>query len=194
MKEDILEQLVTDYLEAQGYFTVADVKFKPDPKDRGYDSQQDCVHSDIDVLAFHPRKRGPRKVIAVSCKSWQHGFDAAREAQLIKDKRTVRGREAWRTYRELVSPKWAKALRRTIAERTGCESFTYFTAVTKLVGDRRHWEENPNFRRTLRAEIKIITLDEMAESVLAGLTTTVTNSELGRTLQVLKAAGVFKKP
>lgn len=194
MKEDILEQLVTDYFEAQGYFTIADVKFRPDPRDRDYDSQQDCVHSDIDVLGFHPRKRGPGKVVAVSCKSWQHGFDVSRELGYLESGKTISKREAWRRYRELVNPKWAKALRRTIEARTGCRNFLYYTAVTKLIGNREAWEQNPLFRRTLRAEIKVITLAEMADEVLSGLTTTVTNSELGRTLQLLKAAGVLRKP
>ena len=31
MKEDILEQLVDDYLQTEGYFTRHNLKFKPDP-------------------------------------------------------------------------------------------------------------------------------------------------------------------
>ena len=31
MKEDILEQIVDDYLQFKGYFTTHNVRFKPDP-------------------------------------------------------------------------------------------------------------------------------------------------------------------
>ena len=71
MKEDILEQLASDYLEALGYFTLTNVKFRPDPSDPAYESRQDSVHSDIDVLGYCPTRIGEDRVIAVSCKSLQ---------------------------------------------------------------------------------------------------------------------------
>lgn len=44
MKEDILEQLVDEYLQHQGYFTRHNVKFKPDVDHLEYNSQQDSLY------------------------------------------------------------------------------------------------------------------------------------------------------
>src|SRR5438309_993235 len=75
MKEDILEQLVDDYLQSQGYFTRHNLKFRPRNDHTDFVSNQDSNHSDIDVLGYHPLRSGPSRVMAVSCKSWQVGFN-----------------------------------------------------------------------------------------------------------------------
>ena len=75
MKEDILEQLVDDYLQAKGYFTRHNIKFKPRPDHPDFVTKDDSNHSDIDVIGYHPRLLGPARVVAVSCKSWQGGFN-----------------------------------------------------------------------------------------------------------------------
>jgi len=75
MKEDVLEQIVDDYLRMQGYFTTHNVRFNP-PRDQDYVSRTDSVPSDIDVVGLHPRRTGTERVMAVSCKSWQSGFAA----------------------------------------------------------------------------------------------------------------------
>jgi hypothetical protein len=191
MKEDILEQLASDYLEVEGYFTTNNVKFRPAASDPGYESRQDSVPSDIDVLGYHPGKTGPDRVVAMSCKSWQEGFDPAWELRMIRENRVVGGRDAWRRHRELVSPKWAAAFRRAIRERIGQDEFTYVTAVTKVTGDKSVWEQDPGFRECLGCRIQVVTLQEMVTAVLAKMTETVANSELGRTLQLLRAAGVL---
>ena len=74
-KEDILEQIVEEYLIHKGYFVQHNIKYRPDKNDRDFDSQKDSVHSDIDVLAINPRLSGPKRVLAVNVKSWQGGFD-----------------------------------------------------------------------------------------------------------------------
>jgi hypothetical protein len=75
MKEDVLEQIVDDYLQMQGYFTTHNVRFNP-PKDEHYVAKDDSVPSDIDVVGLHPKLTGPDRVMVVSCKSWQSGFAA----------------------------------------------------------------------------------------------------------------------
>jgi hypothetical protein len=191
MKEDILEQLVTDYLEVKGYFTTANVKFRPDSSSEGYNPRQDSVHSDIDVLGFHPLKSGSDRVVAVSCKSLQEGFDPKWELNAIERNRIVGGREAWRRYRELANTKWAQAFRATVIAKTGVEQFTYITAVTHVIGDKSVWEQCAQFRLNIGCEIRVLTLHEMFREVLASLTgTTVANSELGRTIQLFRAAGI----
>lgn len=191
MKEDVLEQLASDYLEAMGYFTLANIKFRPDSSDPDYDSRQDSVHSGIDVLGFCPTRTGNERVVAVSCKSFQEGFWPEWEVKAIDENKIVSGREAWRRYRELVVPKWARAFRTCIRDLTGENSFVYITAVTKANGDRSPWENNTKFRETLGNDIRLLSLNDMVQAVLPMLTNTVANSELGRTLQLFKASGIL---
>lgn len=108
-KEDILEQVVGEYLVHHGYFVRHNIKFLPRRDHPDWIQNQDSNHSDIDVLAFHPLKSGADKVLAVSCKSWQGGFNPAAEIDAIRREKITRGRAAWKSYRELVSPKWSEA-------------------------------------------------------------------------------------
>ena len=190
MKEDILEQLVDDYLLAKGYFTRHNVKFKPRFDHPEFVSRDDSNHSDIDVLGFHPLLTGPARVIAVSCKSWQGGFDVAAGLRDIAKNRRVSGREAWKRFRELVRPKWAEAFVAAIQQETGSTEFTYVTAVTVLKGDRLLWENEPQFQEAMQHNpIRIWTLTDMLTELFPLLGTTVASSQLGRTLQLIKAAG-----
>jgi hypothetical protein len=89
-----------------GYFTLHNVKFQPSAKDPEYVQKDDCVASDIDVVGFHPKRKSYEQVWAVSCKSWQAGFDPRRRIELINANRKVSGRLAWQAFRELVKKKW----------------------------------------------------------------------------------------
>src|ERR1039457_2960507 len=57
--EDILEQLVEEFLIHRGYFVRHNVKFLPRKDHADFSSKLDSNHSDIDVLAFNPRRQGP---------------------------------------------------------------------------------------------------------------------------------------
>ena len=74
MKEDILEQLVDDYLQHRGYFTRHNIKFRPSKDMLHYDGKKDSVHSDIDVIGINPTMEGYERTYVVTCKSWQAGF------------------------------------------------------------------------------------------------------------------------
>jgi hypothetical protein len=74
MKEDILEQIVEDYLQLKGYFTRHNVRFKPDSSHDDFNPKDDCVDRDIDVIGINPNETGPDRVYVVTCKSWQSGF------------------------------------------------------------------------------------------------------------------------
>jgi hypothetical protein len=50
IKEDILEQLVEEYLLHQGYFIQHNIKFRPSSDHPKFDKKQDSNHSDIDVV------------------------------------------------------------------------------------------------------------------------------------------------
>lgn len=49
-KEDILEQIVEEYLVQKGYFVQHNIKFLPRKDHRDFVSNQDPNHSDIDVI------------------------------------------------------------------------------------------------------------------------------------------------
>ena len=68
-KEDILEQIVEEYLLHQGYFVRHNLKFLPQKDHPDFIRNQDSNHSDIDVISYHPGKRGEEKVLVVSCKN-----------------------------------------------------------------------------------------------------------------------------
>ena len=190
MKEDILEQLVDDYLKFNGFFTVHNVKFQPAVTDPDFIRRDDCVASDVDVIGFHPMREGTARVWVVSCKSWQAGFDPREKIASIEGNRVVSGRQAWRAFRELVKRKWADALIEKVKTLTGSSQFTYITAVTKLRGDASLWEEYVPFKDNLRGNpIKILTLQDMLSDLYSKTKTTVASSEVGRLLQVIKASG-----
>ncbi|MBM3979385.1 MAG: hypothetical protein FJ304_03705 [Planctomycetes bacterium] len=189
MKEDILEQLVDDYLQAKGYFTRHNLKFLPRETHPDYDSKQDSNHSDIDVLGFHPALKGYDRVVVVSCKSWQTGFQVSTKITELEQNKIVSGREAWRAFRELMIPKWSEAFLAAVRSATSCTEFTYITAVTAIKGDRTHWESYPRFQSALQGNpVRLLALADMLTELLPNLNTTPSNSQLGRTLQLLKAA------
>jgi hypothetical protein len=191
MKEDILEQLVDEYLMHQGYFTMHNVKFKPRKDHADYLRLKDAVASDIDVLAVHPLKTGADRVIAVSCKSWQEGFNPGYSLGCIAADKKIGGRTAWLSFRELCSDKWADGFLDTVEQKTGTRQFVYWTAVTRLLnpGSRSGWEGNPEFQQRLEGNaIRIVPFAEMLEEVWGQLSTTVAATELGRVLQLMKAS------
>jgi len=72
--------------------------------------------------------------------------------------------------------------------------FTYVLAVTVLNGDRKKWEQHPIFRTALQNNpIRILDLTEMLDHIQNLSTTTVAASDIGRVLQLMKAAEKGKK-
>ena len=190
MKEDILEQVVDDYLQTQGYFTRHNIKFRPRSKHPDFVTKEDSSPSDIDVLGINPNLRGASRVWVVTCKSWQVGFNVPSRLAALEANKVVGGREFWRYFRELMVPKWSEAFHDVILRETGAKVFTYVTAVTRLSGDKRLWERHKRFRKALRGNpIRLLGLSEMVAQILQGITRTPASSDIGRTLQLLKASG-----
>ena len=50
MKEDVLEQIVDDYLQHRGFFTTHNIRFRPSQHHPDRVSEKDGVHSDIGVV------------------------------------------------------------------------------------------------------------------------------------------------
>lgn len=190
MKEDILEQLVDEYLQHKGYFTTHNVKFKPDKLHADYDHKQDSVHSDIDVLAFHPKLEGPDRVIVVSCKSWQHGFNPKTKIAEFENNKQINGRDAWRGFRELLKDKWSEAFCAKVQEITGSSQFIHWTVVTVLKGDKSVWENYSPFQTAMCGNpVKLITLNDMLDELFPMIGHTPASSTVGRFMQVVKASG-----
>jgi hypothetical protein len=195
MKEDILEQLVEDYLQFKGFFTIHNVKFKPAETAPGYLKRHDCVASDIDIVGIHPLLKGKKRVCVVSCKAWQGGFDPKMWIAAIEGNKKISGRQAWKAFREIVKRKWANALIAEISKVTGTKSFTYITAVTLLKGEASAWETYRLFQKNLRGNpIRVLTLQEMLDSLYSKTSTTLAGSEIGRLLQVIKASRWLPNP
>lgn len=195
IKEDVLEQIVEGYLLHKGYFVQHNVKFRPSKNHPDFISNQDSNHSDIDMVGYHPTEDGYKKVLAVSCKSWQGGFDPSVQLSAILDNKKLGGKDAWKLYHELTSPKWSEAFLKAIKDATGEDRFTYVTAVTFMKGDaagKARWENHPPFKEALLGNpIQIITLREMINEILEKLPKTLAPTEVGRMLQLFRAAKII---
>ncbi len=193
-KEDILEQIVEEYLVHKGYFVQHNIKFLPRKDHPDFILNQDSNHSDIDVIGYHPLVDGDRKVVAVSCKSWQSGFNPAAEIRAIENDSIRRGRKAWQAFRELTVPKWSEGFVRAVGDATGTSRFTYITAVARLTGDKSIWENHQPFRDALGGNpLVILTFREMVTEIQGKLTTTLASTEIGRMLQMFLAADMKVK-
>jgi hypothetical protein len=198
-KEDILEQIVEEYLIYKGYFVRHNLKFLPKKNHPEFISKKDSNHSDIDVLGYNPKEKGHDRIWAVSCKSWQEGFRPKHILDAIENKKRVGGREAWKSFRELTSSKWAEGFIETIQEATGSCKFTYVVAVAKVINaERDNWQSYQPFREILKQNpIRIISFAEMITEIQSRMrsstgkvTKTLASSEIGRLLQLFEAAGL----
>jgi len=194
MKEDILEQFVEDYYVSKpGWFAKHNVKYRPDRNHRDFNSRQDSVHSDIDIIAIN--KKGDVEV--VSCKSWQEGFRIKDMLRWIETKNI-------RRVRELVSDRWKESFLKTIEEETGKKNFTYIIAVTKL------WHEGEKFKeekskleqkikeafitKNSKVKLRILTLEEIVNEAINRITSRLESTDVGRTTQLFNAAKLLKLP
>jgi hypothetical protein len=147
------------------------------------------VRSDVDVVGVHPLLDGRERVIVVSCKAWQAGFDATAKLEQLKKNKKVSGRDAWRFFRELWIAKWSEACVDRVEELTGQRTFDYRVAVTSLRGDVASFTSDPTISSNLPGcSIGFLTLEEMWTALQDQLTTTPAPSEIGRLAQLLRAA------
>lgn len=190
MKEDVLEQVVDDWMQHRGFFTRHNIRFKPSPEAADYVPDDDRVPSDVDILGIDPTASDDWDAVwVVSCKSWQSGFNAtAKLAELRGEKKNPK-RETWRHFRELWVPKWSQAFIDEVERLTGQRRFSYWIAVTRLTGDSDAWSAEPTFQQNLEGNpVRFLTLEMMWTQLVRDLTTTPAASEIGRLAQLLKAA------
>jgi len=213
MKEDILEQIVEDYLLKRGYFTKHNIKYRPDPNSEDYNALQDSGYSDIDVLAIHPGLNGANRIMSVSCKSYQNGFNISTWVKNINSltsctKENIR---TWGRLRELANPKWTMAFCEKIKDITGSSKFTYVLSLTKITGfgrmplsDRTIYAQDilnncerikSNFENAgASIKFKVLTFKEIFDSIFQELNdnkaSTLESSDIGRLIQLIQAAGL----
>ena len=195
MKEDVLEQVVDDYLKFTGYFTAHNVRFKPRKDHPDYKADADRVPSDVDVVGIKPHPRG-NDVIVVTCKSWQSGFNARQKLLELREERGPKKRPTWHHFRELWKPKWSEAFLDEIERLTGQRHFSYRIAVTHFSGEdpakwTEEWANDPTIATNLPGcSIGFLPLRDMWSPLLSELTKTPAASQIGRLVQLLKAAGL----
>jgi hypothetical protein len=81
---------------------------------------------------------------------------------------------------------------KAVENATGSGAFTYCTVVISLLNpaSRDQWEANEQFRAALNGNpIRILTLAEMLTDLWVMLSKTPAASEIGRAIQLVKAAG-----
>jgi hypothetical protein len=194
-KEDILEQIVEEYLIHRGYFVQRNIKYRPDKNDPGYQSKKDSVNSDIDVLAFNPREKGYRRVLVFNIKSYQSGFDFKSVIDRINSNGIINGRNAHLSYRELCIPRWSKAFLKAIQVRTNETKFTHVLAVTLPKGNSSLWTNCQRFIDAMEGNrFEVLSLKQMVDAIEPTLTTTPAATDIGRTLQLFRAAGLRPRP
>jgi hypothetical protein len=196
MKEDILEQIVDDYLKFSGYFTRHNIPFKPRTDHPEYIADADRVPSDVDVVGVQPNKPPGESVIVVTCKSWQKGFNPRKKLTQLREDGGPKKKPTWHHFRELWKPKWSEAFLDEIERLTGQRKFAYRIAVTKFQGEdpqrwANEWGQDPTIAANLPGcSIGFPSLEDMWSPLLRDLTLTPAPSQLGRLVQLLKAAGL----
>lgn len=210
MKEDILEQIVEDSFVAEtGWFVKHNVKYRPSDKHQDYNSKQDSVHSDIDILAISPLKRGRNRVVAVTCKSWQAGFRGKKWLEILEADATYnekslefQKREEWKRFREITSGKWIESFIEKIQAETGQRKFTYRIAITRFIGDekvKKAIENSKIIKQRFRnhdadIQIEIRTLEQLIAKYQQRLkekkTPALEGTDVGRLLQLMNAAKI----
>lgn len=220
MKEDILEQMAEDFYLAQpGYFTKTNIKYKPDEKRNDFISENDSVHSDIDVLAFNPNKK---LIEVVNCKAWQTGINFTQFVTEIENTITnqppkpVGERPYWTHFRELGIIKWTDGFLKKIREETNSTeklNIKYNLLCLKLTNKGTDNEYKANLKKIkkiiqgyfykidnkVEVEFIIKIIDDIVIELIDGLInknkTAVENTHLARTFQLLLASNhvIIKK-
>jgi hypothetical protein len=187
-KQDVLEQVVDDYLQHLGYFTRHNIWYRPAPDHAEYVRKKDSNYSDIDVIGIHPSGGPLGRVVAVSCKSWQEGFDPVATVRYL----TAGNDEYIRYFRELWVDKCAAAFRAKVAEVAGPGEFTYVLAVTRLLKPVDAMRDDPTILANLGGNrFECVDFTTVWNTLVGTATTTLAASDIGRLVQLLKASRVL---
>ena len=213
MKEDILEQIAEDfYSKKVGYFTKHNIKYRPSDKETTYIAKYDSVHSDIDLIIINTHEK--YKIITVSCKSWQGGFNILKykntlEDALNKQPSKITGKQDyWCAFRELCIHRWTNSFLKILRNELNVDDIQeieleYVILCTKITkGSLKYKSDFENSetikkyfkQKKVNLKLKVITIDEMITEILKNMnekdTPYVENTHLSRTLQLMIASGM----
>jgi hypothetical protein len=213
MKEDILEQIAEDfYSKKVGYFTKHNIKYRPSDKEPAYIAKFDSVHSDIDLIIIDVHRRN--KIITVSCKSWQGGFDILKYKNTLEDAlikqpiKTTGKRDDWCVFRELCIYRWTNSFLKILRNELNVVDtkeieLEYVILCTKItrgsLKDKSDFENSEAIKKYFKKKkvnlkLKVRTIDETIAEILKIMkekdTPYVENTHLSRTLQLMIASGM----
>ena len=203
MKEDILEQIGADWLLSNpGTFVKTNLKYRPSPDAPGYIQNQDQIHSDIDLISIDTHSLDTIKVF--NCKSWLDGFDFELFHKKLSTEsgrqKPFGGKPAWKHFRELTSEKWTEAfIDRLLLENPHAKQIEYYILCVKAKKENKvnSWIELPVIQQSFRNKIlkinkiRCIELKSVLKNIKPVERGVTENSDIGRTLQLLKAAQIL---
>ncbi|MBB5986042.1 hypothetical protein [Sphingobium lignivorans] len=166
------EELVRAALNAQGYLTFENAAYRLHGNAKslaGQDNPQ-LTASDIDLIGFAPRKKGPQRVLAINCKGSREGLRLPADAERIsgRTRAPVAGCVPETGFRELCQPDWAIAFKDCIYRWTGERSFMHVMAVRSYTGEKRLWSCHPPFQQMLTEHLDIWDLDHIVRKIHEG--------------------------
>ena len=213
MKEDILEQIAEDfYSKRVGYFTKHNIKYRPSKEEPTYIAKYNSVHSDIDLIIIDAHERN--KIITVSCKSWQGGFNISKFKKTLEDAlnnqpiKTTGKKDDWCAFRELCIHNWTNSFLKILRNELNVDDIQeieleYVILCTKItkgsLKDKSDFENSEAIKeyfkqKKVNLKLKVITIDETIAEILKIMkekdTPYVENTHLSRTLQLMIASGM----
>jgi hypothetical protein len=172
MAVNIFEELVRAALNAQGYLTFENAAYRLYDNAKSLAGKDNPYNpaSDIDLIAFAPRKNGPSRTLAINCKGSREGLVLPRDVERISNrcKNSVAGTSPEKGFRELCQDDWAKAFRFCIHRWTGVKEFTHVTVVRRIEGDKRVWTTHPSFSKMLTPHLQLWDLDDVVKKLKHG--------------------------
>jgi hypothetical protein len=207
MKEDILEQIGHDWLQQQnGKYVKTNLKYKPDINNKAheYNKSKDRIHSDIDILSID--LNDIETVTVINCKSWMDGFDFKlfhKNLSLIENhKKNFGGKEYWKHFRDLISPKWHSAfIERIKLENPKFKKLKYIilNVYSKNKDWVVEWENIETIKNNFQTTgIELVSIEskeiiDLIKQIETKCSDFAENSDFTRVLQLLRVAKTIKE-
>jgi len=203
MKEDVLEIIGADWLSQKpSVYVKTNLKYRPLKISSDFDILQDNIPSDIDILSLNLDNL--EIVTILNCKSWMDGFDCKKFDEMLKDSnnhdKKFGGKEYWKHFRELISPKWNKGfIQRIKEENKNFKSIKYIilSLYSKNKESISDWMKNPIILQNFKNEninllsIEILELEDLIKNINIKSSEYVENSDFIRMIQIMKASKIL---
>ncbi|EOQ87579.1 hypothetical protein LEP1GSC202_0317 [Leptospira yanagawae serovar Saopaulo str. Sao Paulo = ATCC 700523] len=203
MKEDVLETIGADWLlQKPSVYVKTNLKYRPPKESIDFDIQKDNIYSDIDILSLNINNLDI--VTILNCKSWMDGFDCKKFDEMLKDssnhEKEFGGKEYWKHFRELISPKWNKGfIQRIKEENKNFKNIKYIilSLYAKNKESILEWQKNQIILQNFKNEninllsIEILELKDLIKDINIKSSDYVENSDFIRMIQILKASRIL---